>query len=115
MTAYVTTDDLLVLVEELGGLRVRDLGLPDSAAHRSPQVHRPPADPHWLAHCDSDTTRAGPGWLTGMVGVLNRWSTRHGLGLASQLRGLGSTRATRNAVARAIGGLVKWREWLAVG
>lgn len=34
MTAYLATDDLLVLVEELGGLRVRDLGLLDSAAHR---------------------------------------------------------------------------------
>lgn len=34
MTSYLTTEDLLVLVEELGGLRVRDLGLLDSAAHR---------------------------------------------------------------------------------
>ena len=33
-TAYLTTDDLLVLVEELGGLLVRDFGLLDSAAHR---------------------------------------------------------------------------------
>ena len=33
-TAYLTTDDLLVLVEELGGLQVRDFGLLDSAAHR---------------------------------------------------------------------------------
>ena len=33
-TAYLTTDDLLVLVEELGGLQVRDIGLLDSAAHR---------------------------------------------------------------------------------
>ena len=33
-TAYLTTDDLLVLVEELGGLPVRDFGLLDSAAHR---------------------------------------------------------------------------------
>ena len=37
MTKYLTTDDLLVLVEELGGLQVRDFGLLDSAAHR-PQV-----------------------------------------------------------------------------
>jgi len=34
MTKYLTTDDLLVLVEELGGLQVRDFGLLDSAAHR---------------------------------------------------------------------------------
>lgn len=34
MTSYLTTEDLLVLVEELDGLRVRDLGLLDSAAHR---------------------------------------------------------------------------------
>ena len=34
MTTYLTTDDLLVLVEELGGLQVRDFGLLDSAAHR---------------------------------------------------------------------------------
>ena len=34
MTAYLTTDDLLVLVEELGGLQVQDFGLLDSAAHR---------------------------------------------------------------------------------
>ncbi len=34
MTCYLSTGDLLVLVEELGGLRVRDLGLLDSAAHR---------------------------------------------------------------------------------
>lgn len=34
MTAYLNTDDLLVLVEELGGLQVRDFGLLDSAAHR---------------------------------------------------------------------------------
>ena len=33
-TAYLTTDDLLVLVEELGGLQVRDFGLLDSDAHR---------------------------------------------------------------------------------
>lgn len=33
-TAHLTTDDLLVLVEELGGLQVRDFGLLDSAAHR---------------------------------------------------------------------------------
>ena len=33
-TAYLTTDDLLVLIAELGGLQVRDLGLLDSAAHR---------------------------------------------------------------------------------
>lgn len=34
MTVYLTTDDLLVLIEELGGLHVRDYGLLDSAAHR---------------------------------------------------------------------------------
>lgn len=34
MTSYLTTEDLLVLVEELGGLRVRDPGLLSSAAHR---------------------------------------------------------------------------------
>jgi death-on-curing protein len=34
MPTYLTTDDLLVLAEELGGLVVRDLGLLDSAAHR---------------------------------------------------------------------------------
>ncbi len=34
MTAYLSTEDLLVLVEELGGLQVRDFGLLDSAAHR---------------------------------------------------------------------------------
>lgn len=34
MTTFLTTDDLLVLVEELGGLQVRDFGLLDSAAHR---------------------------------------------------------------------------------
>jgi death-on-curing protein len=34
VTTYLTTDDLLVLVEEHGGLKVRDLGLLDSAAHR---------------------------------------------------------------------------------
>jgi death-on-curing protein len=34
MTTYLTTEDLLVLVEELGGPRVRDHGLLDSAAHR---------------------------------------------------------------------------------
>ena len=34
MTAYLTTGDLLVLIEELGGLQVRDFGLLDSAAHR---------------------------------------------------------------------------------
>lgn len=34
MTAYLTTDDLLVLAEELGGLQVRDSGLLDTAAHR---------------------------------------------------------------------------------
>ena len=34
MTRYLTTDDLLVLLEEVGGLQVRDLGLLDSAAHR---------------------------------------------------------------------------------
>ena len=34
MTKYLTTDDFLVLVEELGGLQVRDFGLLDSAAHR---------------------------------------------------------------------------------
>jgi len=34
MTQYLTTDDLLVLVEELGGLQVQDVGLLDSAAHR---------------------------------------------------------------------------------
>ena len=33
-TAYLTTEDLLVLIEELGGLPVRDFGLLDSAAHR---------------------------------------------------------------------------------
>ncbi len=33
-TAYLTTDDLLLIVEELGGLQVRDFGLLDSAAHR---------------------------------------------------------------------------------
>ena len=34
MTVHLTTDDVLVLVEELGGLPVRDFGLLDSAAHR---------------------------------------------------------------------------------
>ena len=34
VTSYLTTENLLVLAEELGGLRVRDLGLLDSAAHR---------------------------------------------------------------------------------
>jgi death on curing protein len=34
VTNYLTTDDLLILVEELGGLQVRDFGLLDSAAHR---------------------------------------------------------------------------------
>jgi death-on-curing protein len=34
MTVYVTTEDLLVLIEELGGLYMRDFGLLDSAAHR---------------------------------------------------------------------------------
>jgi death-on-curing protein len=34
VTAHLTTDDLLVLVEELGQLQVRDFGLLDSAAHR---------------------------------------------------------------------------------
>ena len=34
MTAYLSTEDLLVLIEELGGLQVRDVGLLDSAAHR---------------------------------------------------------------------------------
>lgn len=34
MTTYLTTEDLLVLIEELGGLPVRDFGLLDSAAHR---------------------------------------------------------------------------------
>ena len=34
MTAYLSTDDLLVLLEELGGLQVRDCGQLDSAAHR---------------------------------------------------------------------------------
>jgi len=34
LTTYLTTDDLIVLLEELGGLQVRDLGLLDSAAHR---------------------------------------------------------------------------------
>ncbi|NMM24746.1 MAG: type II toxin-antitoxin system death-on-curing family toxin [Phycicoccus sp.] len=34
MTQCLTTDDLLVLAEELGGLQVRDFGLLDSAAHR---------------------------------------------------------------------------------
>ena len=34
MTAYLSTEDLFVLVEELGGLQVRDFGLLDSAAHR---------------------------------------------------------------------------------
>jgi len=34
--AYLTTDDLLILIEELGGLQVRDFGLLDSAAHRPP-------------------------------------------------------------------------------
>jgi death on curing protein len=34
VTSYLTTDDLLILVEELGRLRVRDFGLLDSAAHR---------------------------------------------------------------------------------
>ena len=33
-TAYLTTDDLVILLEELGGLQVRDFGLLDSAAHR---------------------------------------------------------------------------------
>ena len=33
-TAYLTTDDLVILIEELGGLQVRDFGLLDSAAHR---------------------------------------------------------------------------------
>jgi len=34
VTSHLTTDDLLVLAEELGGLQVRDFGLLDSAAHR---------------------------------------------------------------------------------
>ena len=34
MTAQLSTDDLLVLLEELGGLQVLDFGLLDSAAHR---------------------------------------------------------------------------------
>ena len=34
MTVHLTTDDLLVLIEELGDLHVRDYGLLDSAAHR---------------------------------------------------------------------------------
>jgi len=34
MTTYLTTQDLLVLLAELGGLPVRDFGLLDSAAHR---------------------------------------------------------------------------------
>lgn len=34
MTTHLTTDDLLVVAEELGGLAVQDLGLLDSAAHR---------------------------------------------------------------------------------
>ena len=34
MTAYLTTENLLVLIEELGGLQVRDYFLLDSAAPR---------------------------------------------------------------------------------
>jgi death on curing protein len=34
VAAYLTTTDLVILVEELGGLQVRDFGLLDSAAHR---------------------------------------------------------------------------------
>jgi death-on-curing protein len=34
VTTYLTTDDLFVLAEELGGLVMRDIGLLDSAAHR---------------------------------------------------------------------------------
>lgn len=33
-TTYLTSEDLLILVEELGRLAVRDFGLLDSAAHR---------------------------------------------------------------------------------
>ncbi|MFD1811342.1 type II toxin-antitoxin system death-on-curing family toxin [Rhodococcus gannanensis] len=34
MTRYLTTEDLVALCEELGGLQVRDIGLLDAAAHR---------------------------------------------------------------------------------
>jgi death-on-curing protein len=34
VTAYLTTEDLLAIAEELGALTVRDFGLLDSAAHR---------------------------------------------------------------------------------
>jgi death on curing protein len=34
LTSHLTIEDLLILVEELGGLQVRDFGLLDSAAHR---------------------------------------------------------------------------------
>lgn len=53
MTRYLTTDDLLVLVEELGGLQVRDFGLLDSAAHR-PQATAFGDD----AYADLDTKAA---------------------------------------------------------
>ncbi len=33
-THYLSTEDLLTIVQELGGLPVRDVGLLDSAAHR---------------------------------------------------------------------------------
>ncbi|MFD4291787.1 type II toxin-antitoxin system death-on-curing family toxin [Rhodococcus sp. NPDC058505] len=34
MTRYLSTEDLLAICEELGGLLVRDVGLLDAAAHR---------------------------------------------------------------------------------
>ncbi len=34
MTVYLTTEDILAIVDELGGLAVRDMGLLDAAAHR---------------------------------------------------------------------------------
>lgn len=34
MTVYLTTDDLIAITHELGGLQVRDMGLLDSAANR---------------------------------------------------------------------------------
>lgn len=34
MTVFLSTEDLLAIVDEIGGLVVRDLGLLDSAAHR---------------------------------------------------------------------------------
>lgn len=38
MTRYLSLEDLLELCEALGGLKVRDLGLLDSAAHRPTSV-----------------------------------------------------------------------------